>query len=109
LSRIVFFDVGDSSLWLTYEQQRVAKLEMGTRIIAVERCCPLELDLRFDQSVLNSTDHPHRKVRHRAVLTALKSFEEQQLCSGLILFRNAAPSVSYIGNQNRSNADPCID
>jgi hypothetical protein len=48
-------------------------------------------------------------VRHRAVLTALKSFEEQQLCSGLILFMNAASSVSYIGNQNRSNADPCID
>src|SRR5258708_6296132 len=39
----------------------------------------------------------------------LESFEEQLFGSRLILFKRVAPSVGYVGDQNRCDANPRID
>jgi len=65
--------------------------------------------MRFAQSVLNSAEVSHDHPRHRVIWVVLESFEEQLFGSRAILFKRAAPSVSYIANQDQSDANPRID
>src|SRR6266481_2937379 len=48
-------------------------------------------------------------MSHRAVRIALERFQEKLLGSCLILLNRAAPSVGHIGNQDPSEADPCLE
>ena len=72
-----FLDVGDCCLWLAQIHQDEAELSKGPRV-SVERCCCLELDPGFGQSVLNATKHSHRPVCHRVIRVPLEYFEEQE-------------------------------
>src|SRR6266446_6874535 len=48
-------------------------------------------------------------MSHRAVRIALERFQEKLFRSCLILLNRAAPSVGHIGNQDPSEADPCLE
>jgi hypothetical protein len=52
-------DVGDRSLWLPYDHQRLAETVMCTSVIAIERYRRFALDPRFNQAVLDAAEIAH--------------------------------------------------
>src|SRR4051794_12695351 len=71
-----FLDIGDCFLWLPHLYQGQSNIAKCHRIISIERNPCFQLNLRFGQSVLNSTEDPHSYVRSRIVRITLENFAE---------------------------------
>src|SRR5947209_14007250 len=78
-------------------------------LFAVESDRRFELNLGVVQPVLNSVEHPHRKVRHRVVHLASESFTEHLLGSRFIPLHIVAESEDQIIDEDRADADPRCD
>src|SRR5260370_1358825 len=70
-----------------------AMVQVGARMIVVERYRRLVLGLRFGQAVLHLPEHSHRKMGRRPIGIALKSFSEQLLRAGRVLLQRGSPSL----------------
>src|SRR5215472_14817379 len=92
------FDLRDRELRFTQAHQRHTKLLESASIVAVESDRSFELDLGVGQPVLNSAEHPHRKMRHRVAHFALERFAEHLVRSRLIPLEIVAESEDQIIN-----------
>src|ERR1700719_31790 len=97
-----FFDVWESFVGLAQKNQRLSDLADADRVVGIERDSRFQLNLRFIQPSLQTTENPQRKVRFHIVRIRFEHLQEQLFSAYLIVLKcgSVAPSRSKTDDQD---------